>query len=97
MVRRSWREGTAAEVWAAVLPCSSGPALVVFSLGELEVVPGHALVVLTGIAEPEGRGERGDEDRRAVLVDAPAQLADRLLRAQQGLGGHAAEREDHLG
>src|SRR5512134_2689761 len=41
--------------------------------------------------------EGGDQDRGAVRMDPAPQLADRLPRAQQSLGGHAAERQDHLG
>src|SRR5204863_1852733 len=76
---------------------SPGLALVVLPAGELEVFPGHALVLGAGVAQEKRGMERRDEDGVVVWMDAPAQLADRLLRAQQRLRRDAAEREDHLG
>src|SRR2546421_558079 len=75
---------------------SSSPALVVLPASALEVLPGHTLVLLAGIAQQEGRMERRDEHRVAERVQPATQLADRFLRAQQRLGRDAAEREDDL-
>src|SRR5262245_52920102 len=77
-------------------PGSSRAPGVVLPLGELEIFPGHALVLLTRVAQQECRMEGRNQHGAAVWMEAPAQLADRLLRLEQRLRGHAAEREHHL-
>src|SRR4030095_10826878 len=57
-------------------------------------VPGHAAVLLTGVAKQERRMKRRHEDARPVRVQLAAQLGDALLRADEGLRGEVAERED---
>src|SRR6266849_263814 len=76
---------------------SSSAAVVVLPSSQLEVLPRHALVLLAGIPEEEGRVEGGNQDRGAVRMHAAAELTDRLARAEKTLGRDAAERQDDLG
>src|SRR5713226_3171873 len=74
-----------------------GPALVVLPSRELQVLPGHALVLLARVPQEERRMEGRDQDGGAVRVHAPAQAADRFLGAEEALRGDAPEGEDDLG
>src|SRR5688572_31629175 len=54
-------------------------------LGELEVVPGHALVVLAGIAEEEGRMEGGRSEEHTSELQSQSNLVCRLLLEKKNL------------
>src|SRR5688572_14521473 len=60
----------------------------------LHVLPDVALALRA--AEQERGMERRDQLRAAVLVNAPAQARDRLLRLQQRFRRKRAERHDDL-
>src|SRR5262249_11187091 len=75
---------------------SSRSAAVVLPASEFEILPGHALVLLAGIPQQERGMKRGDEHSTAIGIQAAPQLADRLARLEQGLAGHAPERQHDL-
>src|SRR5881397_3059572 len=63
--------------------------------GELEIVPGHALVLVAGVAQEKGGMERGHEHDIPVEIRPAAQLGDAVPGAEEGLGGKVAQGEDH--
>src|SRR5262249_55229961 len=66
-----------------------------FAPRELEVVPGHALVLIARVAQQEGGVEGRHEHDVAVGVGAAAEPGDALLGAEERLRGEIAERQDH--
>src|SRR5437899_8013133 len=74
----------------------SRPAAVVLPSGELEVLPRHALVLVTGVAQEKCGMEGGDQHGGPIWVHTTAKLANRLAGTEQALARDAAECEHHL-
>src|SRR5215469_16243451 len=65
--------------------------------GELEIVPGHALVLIARVAKQKGGMKGGDEHNVAIEIGAAAEPRDAVLGAEKSLGREVAESEDHRG
>src|SRR5512133_2080559 len=75
------------QIFGSSLSLENGPC-------SLQVLPRVAFLLRA--AEQVGGVKRRNQLRAAVDIDAAAETRDRLLRAEQRLGGECPERDDDL-